>query len=215
MSLFDDVVSKAKVVYPDISIKYKNESLFMKILGILLFFNPSFKNIYITTIGKTIYFPSSDFIANSPTSSAITLLHELVHIADNKNIFYSILYLFPQLLSLLFIPLLFIVGWKFALIALIFLLPLPAYFRMKDEKSAYTMSLYACNSLNKIGYNINLQEQVDFYISQFKGFGYYVMWPFGSIDAYFNTAAKQIASGQRPSICASNLYDITDKILQQ
>jgi hypothetical protein len=214
MTMFDDVSTRAIQVYPNVQIKYKNESVLMKTLGVILFFNPQFMD-YITTIGTTIYYPTREFVRDAPISSTIDLLHELVHVRDAQNenkILFGLLYLLPQLLVLLGLPLLFIFGWKIALFSLIFLAPLPAYFRMKDEKKAYTISMYVVNKLNQHGYSINLDVQKQFFVSQFKGSSYYFMWPFKSIDIYFDKVANQLKAGQRPEYEAA-LFNITDKIL--
>lgn len=215
MTLFDNTIKKAQEYFPDIQIKFKNESTLMKIIGTILFFNPSFMTKYITTLGSTVYFQNRDFVNNSPDSATIVFLHELVHINDAKKenkILFSFLYLIPQIFVLLSIPLLFLFGWKIALFSLLFLAPLPAYFRMKDERKAYTISLYVMGKLNKNGYNINIDKEKDFFISQFKGGGYYFMWPFKSIDVYFNDVVDKIKSENRPTN-DNDIYDMLDKIL--
>ena len=79
---FQSIVQSSQIYFPRLEIKYKNESIFMKILGMLLFFNPAFMTSYTTTIGSTIYFPDQRFIVSRETSSSIILLHELVHIIE-------------------------------------------------------------------------------------------------------------------------------------
>ena len=100
----------AQQYFPNLKIKYKDESLFMKILGSLLFFNKSFMATYTTTIGSTIYFPSKKFVEERYYSSILILLHELVHVQDGikfNPIIFAMLYLSPQIFGLLSVPLFF------------------------------------------------------------------------------------------------------------
>ncbi|MCK9567833.1 DUF4157 domain-containing protein [Candidatus Pacearchaeota archaeon] len=167
-------------------IKYKNKSLFMKLLGFLLFFNKGFMTKYITTIGSTIYFTSEDFV-NSQNQSAISVLaHELVHIQQAKRygkVLFSILYLFPQCLAV-FALLAPISLWF--LLFLLCLAPLPAPWRTKFEVGGYTMSLFVLNeqliffqnSPDKI-YEILCEESDKINRIYFVGPSYWFMWPFG------------------------------------
>lgn len=199
---FQDLVTNAQQTYPDLQIKYKDQSIFMKILGILLFFNKDFMTSYTTTIGSTVYFPTEKFVKARPVSTSVILLHELVHIHDSKKVskpFFGFLYLFPQILILLCIPLFFFF-WKVALILLIlFALPLPAYFRMYYEKRAYMTSLYVINALSKrLSFNIDLNASKEGFLTQFKSRYYYFMWPFSNINKDFEIATQKISNGLRP-----------------
>lgn len=147
----DNLSQIAKNNSLNVNIKYKNESLFMKFLSFLLFFNKKFMTEYTTTINSTIYFPSRDFVNNNYITSATIFLHELVHVLDARSynfIIFSFLYLSPQILGIIFLPLSFINIWV-ALAFLLFLLPIPSFFRMKFEKRAYLVSLYVLNQLIK------------------------------------------------------------------
>lgn len=202
-----DLVKFAQVYFPKLQIKYKDNSLFMKILGKLMFFNSSFMKTFTNTIGNTIYFPSQQYTIDNPVESNIILLHELVHMYDLKkkgNLFYSLLYMFPQCLVLLFLPLLFL-SWKIALIgSLISLAPIPAYFRMQDEKRGYLCSMYTAHVYGK-KYNFTderLQKMLDSnkeqYVNEFYNSSYYFMWPFKSIKSDFDKAANRIKAGLKP-----------------
>jgi len=211
-SVMDTVLS----FFPKVKIGYKNQSTFMKIIGGLLFFNPLFMKSFITTIGSTIYYPSSAYVDAHPVSSLVVLLHELVHVHDEKKyteVLFNLLYLMPQLLAILFIPLLFLVGWKFALLSLLFLAPIPAYFRMYFEKRAYIASLYVMNKLNALhpDYKIDLDDRSNFFVQQFKNGSYYFMWPFSNLDKEFAGALQLIKNGERPY--QDDLFDILDKII--
>jgi hypothetical protein len=216
MTIFDDTLANAQKLIPNLQVKYKDQSTFMKILGVLMFFTPGFMTDYITSIGSTLYYPSEAYIQNDPIDNTVVLLHEIIHIEDEKNdnsILFGFLYLLPQLLTLLFIPLLFIVGWKFALIAFVFALPLPAYFRMQDEKKAYTIALYTMYKLNaKLNIKIDISQWATFYALQFKNSAYYFMWPFSGMLTYFTNVAEQIQAGQKPEYDIS-VYNLVDQIL--
>jgi hypothetical protein len=207
---FYTILANIQKIYPDVNVQFKNQSTFMQVLGKILFFNSSFMTNFVTTIGTTIYYPSQDWINTNPYSASVLLLHELVHIYDQKKesrIVFTILYALPQLLFLLFIPLLFIVSWKFALIPLILLSPIPAYFRMYYERRAYMISMYSCQKLNCV------QSLPSSYVAYFTGSEYYFMWPFSSgLTEEFTTAQNQILAGQRPNNPEAAVYDMIDTI---
>jgi hypothetical protein len=208
---FNTILANIQKVYPDVNVKFKDQSTFMQILGKILFFNPAFMTDFITTVGTTIYYPSQNWIDTNPATSSVLILHETVHIYDQNNsnrVIFSLLYLLPQLLFLLFIPLLFIVNWKFVLIPLVFLAPIPSYFRMYYERRAYTISMYASQ---KLGYTQSLPSS---YVTDFTSSEYYFMWPFStSLTTYFTNAQNQIINNQRPSNPEPAVYDMIDKIL--
>ena len=200
----------------NVSIKYKNESSFMKILSFLLFFNKKFMTDYTTTINSTIYFPSKDFVSKNYITSATIFLHELVHVLDARNynfVIFSFLYLSPQILAILFLPLLFVNIWL-ALAFLLFLLPIPSFFRMMFEKRAYLVSLYALHQLiiNK-KVRDNLESSKDFYLHQFKSSNYYFMWPFKNLDTAFEKSLNDIKANKRPY--EDPIFDIIDKIIKE
>lgn len=198
---FETTVEEARKYFPDLQVKYKDESLFIKFLGTLLFFNKDFMTSYTTTIGSTIYFPNRDFVKLRDNSSTVILLHELVHVKDSNKIgklLFSSLYLSPQILALLCLPLL-LVSWKISLLFLLFALPFPSYYRMHFEKRAYLSSLYVTKLLaDKKGFEANLDKHSAFFINQFKGSYYYFMWPFSNIDKEFADAVVLINDGKRP-----------------
>lgn len=183
---FDNFVECLKKHNPKLKIKYKDESFFMRLLGTLMFFNKSFMTSFITTIGNTVYFPSRESVENNLNSRIITLAHEYRHICDNKKLgfIYNIIYLAPQVLALLGILFAFIF-WPIAVGCVLFLLPLPAYGRMRIEFRGYLMSLYATNlMLLEFGLpedmrRLRLGQAVEQYNKNFTGSAYYFMWPFG------------------------------------
>lgn len=211
---FQTIVQSAQAHFPNLKIKYKDESLLMKILGKIMFFNKGFMTSYTTTIGSNIYFPNSSFVRVRPISSSVILLHELVHLHDTNKFtgpLFSFLYLFPQILVLLFFPLLFI-SWKIALCTLLFATPLPAYFRMIFEKRAYMTSMYALSELGKkLNFDPVLDRQKSDFVTQFKTSSYYFMWPFGDLNKQFDDALVKIRNNERPF--EDPVFDILDNLI--
>lgn len=154
-------------------IKFKNESLLMKIISTLLFFNKDFMSSYVTTIGKTVYFPSKEHFYKNEESSFIVLCHEAMHVNDSNKytgLLFSFLYLFPQALFLFgFFG--FLNPWMF--LCFFFLLPLPSI-RAYFEYRAYLVTLYVKNKMN---YRIYIYD----IIKQFTTSRYYWMFPFESL----------------------------------
>lgn len=218
MESFNQVVSRAQGFFPSFNVKYKDESLLMKLLSYLLFFNKRF-NLFTTTIGSTVYFPSRNFVQASPASSIVLIMHELSHIfnSSKKNSFvFSILYLLPQILALSAIPVFFLFGLLKSLACLLFLLPLPAYFRMTEEKQAYTISLYVLDKLIKFNdAQVSLDEKKEYFLSEFGGSSYYFMWCLPGLESYFNEVVEKLKAGQIPnSDYPSDLYEMVDKVLE-
>ncbi len=212
---FQNLVADAQSYFPDLQVKYKDQSSFMKFLGTLLFFTPSFMTNYITTIGSTVYYPNEAGVQANEIGSSIVLMHELVHVYDAHRLgrpLFFFLYLTPQILSLLCLPL-FLVSWKLALpLMLFFLLPLPSYFRMYFERRGYFTTLYVMNALNKkYQLNTQLEGSKDYYVGQFTGSAYYFMWPFSSLQAQFEDAINKISAGGRPF--EDPVFDIIDNLL--
>lgn len=193
---------KLNQLFPDVNIKFKNESLFMKILGKILFFNPDFMTKFTTTIGNTIYFPSKNYLDTHYYSVLVILCHELVHVKDYKkfSILFPFLYLFPISLIPFLCILFFFLNWYIVLgLIVLCLLPLPAPGRTYFEAKAYTMSLFVHNEIS-IQKGIPFQGRLtalkniaNTYNKQFTGPNYYFSWPFG-LSNYFLLKIKQILS---------------------
>lgn len=200
---FQDLVAASQEYFPSLQIKYKDQSWLMKILGKILFFNPSFMASYTTTIGQTIYFPNEKFVKAHPVSVSVILLHELVHMHDQKKIsqpLFAISYLFPQILVPICLLLMFLVSWKIMLpLALLCLLPIPAFFRAYWEKRAYLASLYMMQLLgNRMNFDPHLPDQEKLFIQGFHDSTYYFMWPFTDINRQFDQAIPKLQASQRP-----------------
>lgn len=212
---FQELVTAAQRHFPDLQVKYKDQSPFMKFLGKVLFFNPGFMTSYTTTIGSTVYFPTESFVSARPTSAAVVLLHELVHIKDSQKIsrfLFSLLYLSPQVFVLFCLPLL-LLSWKIALpLMVLFALPIPSFFRMHFEKRAYLTSLYSLYRLgNRLNFPPLLISQEALFLQQFKDSSYYFMWPFSNIQKDFDLAVSKIKDGQRPF--EDPIFDFLDDLI--
>ena len=156
-----------------VKIKFKNESSFMKVLGWILFFNPRFMTKYTTIIGTTAYFPSRKYLEENPGPPSWVFCHELVHMSDAKQFgstLFNLSYLFPQCLAI-FSLLSFVIG-PWALLALLFLLPIPALFRTRWELRGYAMT--DAVTLHETGHFTN----IGWMSGQFTTGAYYFMWPF-------------------------------------
>lgn len=199
---FESFLFELQRINPKFNIKFKDKSLLMKIIGALLFFNKDFMKTYTTTIGNTVYFPSKQFIESSPESALIITAHEYRHAYDaNKinSLLFSIIYLMPQLLFILIVPALYLFGY-WGLLFLIFLLPLPAYGRMRLELNGYITSLFILNEIlletnSSEEYRVlKLQQSALIKNKQFTGPAYYFMWPFGVKKQLFNVL-EELATG--------------------
>lgn len=161
-----------------VRIRNKETSWLMKVFAIVLFFNKNFMTTYTTSVFSTVYFPQS--LLDDDEMFCHIMPHELVHAADmKKNPHWGVLYLFPQLLALgsLFMFLAVVSSWHFLwAISLIFLLPLPSYWRKKVEMRGFAMSLATQEWSRGDG---GARSIVPAYmISCFIGPDYYFMWPF-------------------------------------
>lgn len=214
---FQDLLIAAQKYFPSLQVKYKNQSTFMKVLGTILFFNKSFMTDYVTTIGSIIYIPDQNYMKLHPVSGSVTFLHELVHIYDSGKIsrpLFTFLYLLPQIMALLLLPLFFFLKWWIVLpLVLLCLAPIPAYFRMVFEKRAYISSIYTLNALGKrLNFNPHLANQVSFFVEQFCNSYYYFMYPFKKeLNKQFNEAMQKVLSGQRPY--QDPVFDILDDLV--
>lgn len=214
----NQVLAKVRHHYPDLKIGYKDQSAFMRTIGRLLFFYPSFMTHEATSCGNTVYFPNQSFVNKKRISSIIFLLYELVHSYNKKKtgqlVFYFS-YLFPQILLLPALLLFLILPWLTVLpIILLLASPLPAPFRMQHEKRAYLASLYCIRAINqKHNYHIDVRAQSDFFAAEFNHLYYYKMWPYPDIKQDFKEAMTQIESGYRPY--QDEIFDILDDILYE
>jgi hypothetical protein len=212
----ENVLARAKEFFPDLEIKYKDESTLMKIISKILFFNKSFMTNFTTTLGSTVYFPSRRFEQLRPISSLVILLHELVHVHDSKKwskFLFSFLYMSPLTLAVLLLPFL-LLSWKIFLpLILLSLCPIPSYFRTLFEKRAYLVSLYCTQQFSiKKQFTTNLDNAASSYLSSFKDSSYYFMWPFKNLDKEFADAVVKVKAGQKPY--EDPVFEMIDKVLE-
>lgn len=203
---------------PAYQIRFKDESLLMKILAKIMFFNKGFMTQYTTTLGSTVYFTARSWTKLHPISAKVIMLHEMIHIKDAEKLskpLFSLLYLLPQFLVFLSIPLFFIHWWMGLIWLVLFLTPIPAYFRMKFELKAYTFSMYAWyRYCIKLDCNIKIDQQIDNYVAQFKGPYYYFMWPFGNgVKNQLTDAYSKFQKGERPYYTAE-YYQMIDQLIE-
>lgn len=191
-----------------LKIRRKEDSILMRMLSYILFFNKGFMTKYATTIGSTIYLPKGTNNWDSEQLKSL-IAHEYLHILDSKkDKLYPIKYLFPQILSLL-ILLIIPFSW-YGLLFLIFLLPWPAYWRMRYEVRGYGMSIAAYYILyNGTEDDPWFSELVDRYNKKFKNSQYYWMWPFG----VNKKLRKILTSVKNGDIWRDEEYSVVKKII--
>lgn len=114
--LFDSVATSIRKDHPSFQVKYKSESWFMSVLGVLVYpFNQRFMEGMTTTIGLTVYLPPRHIVSGNYANYARVLAHERVHVFDRERdgFMFFVKYLMPQILFL--VPLLAFLavgGWR-------------------------------------------------------------------------------------------------------
>lgn len=206
----NELVSKAKTYFPKLEIKFKDQDPLMKFLGKLMFFNPGFMTSFVTTIGNTIYVPTQSYLEHN--SAPEVLIHECTHMYDEGkmgSLRFKLGYLFPQLLALPMLLLLFVLTWKIVVpLALLCLAPWPAPWRAKSERHAYFVSM-------RVGYdlhNIDPELTAPHYAANFKNGSYYWMMPFGE-DKRFEQEALNIKAGKADSASDPKLNEIVSELV--
>jgi hypothetical protein len=186
------LVSTIKEKVPDFEVRYKNESLFMKTLGVLLFlFNREFMTRFTTTIGNKVYFPSREAARARPRAHWKVLAHEYVHILDyqDQKLWFKVSYLLPQLGALLALGAFFIPWFLLALLALA---PWPSPWRTKWEMRGYTMSM----ATNYWRYGKITDDTKEWIGQNFWGWNYYKMaWRKKKIQKRLDDASDSIITG--------------------
>lgn len=174
-------LEQAKTHDPTIQLLPKEDSKLMKVIGFIVKpFNPAFNTRYTTTIGSTIWMPSK-LVSSLPEDYLLEVIaHEVQHILDHKSqeLWFKVSYLFPQVLALLsFLALgaIWSTPWLLWLLCLLFLAPIPAYWRYKAELNGYRVSLV----LNKY-YGRPSDNTRAWITEQITGPSYYFCWPFKS-----------------------------------
>lgn len=185
----EELKAEIKKNIPEFNLYIKERSKLMRFIGKILFFNKSFMTRFTTTLYPNVYMPREDW--ENPWSCLPLLSHEYCHLISAKkkgSFLFSFLYGAPQilaplaLLSLLAIP--FSNWWLLNLSWLVLAGPLPAYFRMKEELEAYTMTLmvdmilFINHEPSKEVLTKIEEDDIVFIASNFYTGAYYFMWPF-------------------------------------
>lgn len=182
---FNEVHEDLKQRYPKYELLIKEESRLMRIIGKIMFFS-DFEN-FITIIGYKVYVPEK----NMNPALWRTLIHESVHMDQfRRNPFFPILYLFPQILSILSILAIlafwFSPYWALNLLWLLCLLPFPAPFRAKYEAEAYAVNIELETS--------EYSDPTNYYVRHFVGSNYYFMMPIRSVVVRMLSRYRQKAN---------------------
>jgi hypothetical protein len=163
----------------DAQIKRKGTSWFQKLLGWFAKpFNPKYMTNYITTIKGTIWTPDDYLDGTNKLDILETVGHETVHIRDDsKDVLFSEKFACPQILAIPVFIILVVAKWWLFPVALLLLLPMPAWWRYNYEIRAYRMSLLFGKYVH--GYNV---QQLDiiagWVVGQLSTRWYYWTWPF-------------------------------------
>jgi hypothetical protein len=159
-SFWNDVVRRH---FSDAKIKYKDESLFMRIIGALMFFCPSFMTKFVTVLGNTIWLPSRGWIEHYPKRALFVFAHEFVHMWDHNivqtlrrfdtfTLGYASLQIWALTAILAFLG--FITSWFLLfLIPIVLLAPWPSPWRANVEANGYAMTMYMRRLIDNPGYN--------------------------------------------------------------
>lgn len=176
---FMDVLIKiAKKRFPAFKIKYKNESIFMKIIGLLMFYNRKFMTEYTSTFFQTVWYPSKKYVETNSWRAGKVLAHELVHMSDNKEhpVLFKLMYLFPQWIAIFSLVSIVAIWYSmYFLLALFFLLaivPWPSLPRTQLELRGYAMTI----AINYWKHGSILDKTKDDIVKLFVGPAYYYMW---------------------------------------
>ena len=82
-AFLDALVAQIQIRIPKFEIRYKDESLFMKFLAVLVWiFNRRFMTDYTTTVAPKVYFPSRAWADANPRRVWKILAHEYVHLHE-------------------------------------------------------------------------------------------------------------------------------------
>lgn len=166
---YEEAVKNCQRLVPGLRIVSKADSFLHKLISVLLYpiLRSRYMTMFWTTIGKTVAHPRTGH-----GNAYDVLYHETKH-ASVSTPWDWVGYLFPIWLFPVFLGGLLFFGFGYwSLISLVFLLPLPAYWRMKHELEAYKVSISV--EYWRRGWVPNLE----WYVEQFTGQSYYFMWPF-------------------------------------
>ena len=198
LQAFEDDTKK---VVPGFQVAWKSDTWTQRLLGKVLFFNPTYMTQYISTFYPIVYFPTKADYESNPINSFSVLAHERVHLLDTKRqpMWFRISYLLPQVLTILFLVSAIVtalISWKVALVLLglaaLSIVPWPSPGRTKLEKRGYAMTLAVHYWLNG-SIPTELKQDIKGY---FVGWPYYRMsWDPADIDVWLTSTEQAIKSG--------------------
>jgi hypothetical protein len=144
--ILDDLIAAIKARLPKFDVRYKDESLFQRFLGFIMFFNRAYMTQYTTTMFGKVYFTSRAWVGANPKQAWKILAHEYVHLLDGKDhpILFPVTYALPQLSALGALAAFGAFWTPWALLALLFLVALAPWRskgRTKAEMRGYAMSM--------------------------------------------------------------------------
>ena len=173
-------------------IQAKSRSWLHRLLGRVL--GRSYREDFWTTIGFTSSWPSTDDAGFSETTW-ISVLHEGLHAADASRLtrpLFGFIYLLPQALGLVLVPLLLalhLAPWLVVAALLLAVAPLPAPGRAWAEFRAYEVDLAA----RYWAYGDFVGETV--YENYFTDASYWWMMPFrGTVTDHFEAFKKDLVA---------------------
>lgn len=188
-----------------VEIAPKEDSWLMRrINNIIGFFNPGFMDNFITTIGKTVYFPKAMLGPDQNESVWSVMPHETQHGMQFKRLTLfgaALVYLFPHWLALLSLLALGAIwgdwGYLLCLINLVWLAPWPAPGRKWMEMQGYALTLLVMyEEYRARGYEDEVTVP-PYVIRQFTGPNYYFMWPSKSrVQAELNEWLEKVKDGR-------------------
>lgn len=177
--LFDSLCVVIRRRIPGFKIKYKNESIWQKILGFFLFFNKEYMTKYTTTFYPVVWFPSREFVEKKPWQAFKILAHEYIHLLDTQKrpFLFRFFYVSPQCFALLSViavaAIWFSNWWLMGLLPLICLAPWPSTGRAALEMRGYSMNI----TINMWRYGGLSEETRNWIVEKFAGWEYYKMMP--------------------------------------
>jgi len=197
-TVLDNLMAIGTKKFPALRIAYKDASWLMWFVNLFIgLFNKDFMTKYITTIGPVVYLPSKAWQEQTDQINfCIDIAHEYVHVCDRyrMGIWFSLSYLFPQILALPALLCFFGFIWPpawFCLIFLVFLAPWPSPGRTYIESRGYAANILTATLLGP--YSVSMQEIA----SSISGNGYY--WGCWSSSSAATQVANWVTRASNPN----------------
>lgn len=168
----------------DFQIKSKKNAsgLYALVRPIIKLFNKDIDDKFITVLFGTVWVPEN-FMNSNEMNVLEVMAHETVHEADRNRLgtlLFTILYLSPQILALGALLALFAIwftnSWLWALLALLFLAPIPSLGRTYIELRGYRMNVLFMRKVDKVAEE-SLSPYLEYMAQNFTSGNYYFMMP--------------------------------------